>query len=150
MKQRILLFDAVSCTGCLSCVTACSMAHTGAVSPASSRIHISFDPFENWWPAVYCRQCTAAPCAKACPVEAIRLDERQEYWYVDYERCIGCMLCIDACPLGAMFYDPHHDQVIKCDTCGGEPACVKVCATQALAWGDAADRSLYRKQKGRR
>lgn len=136
-----LFFDVHSCSGCLSCVTNCSLRNEGVNSPSCSRIHIEVDPFEGLYPATYCRQCTKAPCAAVCPVEAIKRDESKEYWYIDYELCIGCRACMDACPFGAIFFSPVLDRVLKCETCQGDPICVKSCPTQALTWRDVTDRT---------
>jgi anaerobic carbon-monoxide dehydrogenase iron sulfur subunit len=142
--RHALLFDAESCSGCLSCVINCALRNEGVNSPASARIHIEINPFEGIYPATFCRQCTKAPCAAVCPVDAIQRHESKEYWYVDYELCIGCRDCVEACPFGAMFFDPNGDKVLKCETCQGDPICVESCPTQALIWGDITDRSPLR------
>jgi len=139
--RRVLSFDSASCTGCLSCVLNCALSHEGINAPSSARIQIAFDPFEARWPATYCRQCTKAPCAAVCPTQAIQRDPSREYWRIDYELCIGCLACVDACPFGACTFDPVTDKVLKCDTCGGDPVCVRSCAAQALHWREVLDRS---------
>ena len=39
-----------------------------------------------------------------------------------------------ACPFGAILVDPKTGDVVKCDLCGGDPTCVKVCPTRALLY----------------
>ncbi|MBF0323820.1 MAG: DNA translocase FtsK 4TM domain-containing protein, partial [Alphaproteobacteria bacterium] len=38
---------------------------------------------------------------------------------------------------GAISADPVGGRVIKCDQCGGDPACVSACPSSALEWGSA-------------
>jgi Fe-S-cluster-containing dehydrogenase component len=33
-----------------------------------------------------------------------------------------------------MFYNPDTHKAFKCDLCGGDPACVKVCPTDAIEY----------------
>jgi len=114
-------------------------------APSKARIQVNLDPFGGNNHLRYCMQCKSAPCAEACPVDAIFLVSKGGYWAVDYDLCIGCKQCISACPLGVMFYDPIDDKVIKCETCQGDPICAQVCPTEALIWGDPAERRNYRR-----
>ena len=86
------------------------------------------------WPEVpeirVCRfeDCEGHPCIAACPVAAIT--ESEGMVLIDAEACIGCSACVRVCPYGAIRMD---DGVAwKCDLCGGDPACVKECVTEAL------------------
>jgi carbon-monoxide dehydrogenase iron sulfur subunit len=145
--RKMLFTDPESCTGCLSCVLICAQQNEGVSAPSSARIHIDLDPFTGRYIAQYCMQCTKANCAEVCPVGAISKRPGEDYWSVDYELCIGCKACVQACPLGTMYVDPETDKVLKCQTCGGDPACADICPTQALFWGNVADRANYRKNK---
>jgi len=138
--RRVLSYVSANCTGCMNCVTNCPMYNEGVNGPTSSRIQIELDYLRGTRRALICRQCTKAPCAGACPVDAIRRAENAEYWYVDYETCIGCRACVDACPFGAMTFDPFTDKVMKCQTCDGDPTCVKSCNSEALLWRDVTQR----------
>ena len=82
--------------------------------------------------AEYCRQCKKAPCAAACPEEAIHFDERLRAWFVDESLCTGCGQCIEACPFNAMHLDPTAGVAAKCDLCLGATHCVEVCPADAL------------------
>ena len=46
---------------------------------------------------------------------------------------IGCRACVAACPFGAIRYWPEDNKILKCDLCGGDPACVRYCATKILS-----------------
>ncbi|MCS7131978.1 MAG: hypothetical protein NZ934_04555, partial [Hadesarchaea archaeon] len=39
---------------------------------------------------------------------------------------------VEACPFGAIALHPSKGVAIKCDLCGGDPACVKQCMPGAL------------------
>lgn len=59
-------------------------------------------------------------------------------------RCIGCKACVSACPYGARYVHPDG-YVDKCTFCihrtkdGKDPACVSVCPTHAMTFGDLDD-----------
>lgn len=143
--KKLLVADASACQGCLACVVACAQQHAGMSAPSRARIQLDLDPFGGNNRLYYCMQCTSAPCAEVCPVGAIHFLSKEAYWTIDYDQCIGCKQCVSACPLGVMFYDVIGDQVIKCETCHGDPICARVCPTGALVWDDPAGRRKCRK-----
>src|SRR5262245_7019766 len=59
--------------------------------------------------------------------------------------CIGCKACMQACPYDAIYMDPEDDTAAKCHFCahrvdqGLLPACVVVCPTESLVFGDLDD-----------
>ncbi len=42
------------------------------------------------------------PCEEACPVNAIRRDEKTDRQYIDFDACTSCGKCMTACPFGAI------------------------------------------------
>ena len=120
------------CSGCLSCMTTCSMTNESYASLTGSRVQIELSPFGGEHRITICKQCKKAFCAEACPVGAISRHD-DGYMVVDYDLCTACKSCIDACPFHAMFWNPIAEKVIKCEQCHGEPQCVEACPTGALA-----------------
>ncbi len=127
-----LVCDESLCRGCEICVLTCSFKHTKVFSPVRSRIRVIHE-YPTTDKPVFCVQCPDAPCAKACPNDAIYKDEKLGAWLVNEEKCVGCGACVNACPYNAMWIDPVTNKAIKCDLCGGDPECVKNCPPQALS-----------------
>ena len=133
-------WDKVLCSNCLSCVVVCAERHTGTSAPSRARIRIQVDLLlGNDVTAQYCRQCEDAPCAEACPEEAIAFDGSVRAWLVDEEKCLACAACVDACPYEAIVVDPVTDTAVKCDLCGGAVRCVEICPPKALVLVEAGE-----------
>jgi len=134
-----VIHDPALCASCRRCETACSTVREGAAQPSSSRIFIDRRYQENLWTdgqfiGETCRQCEDAPCLHACPVDAIKVDEKTKARYVDLDVCEGLGNCERACPFDMVNYFEDERKVRKCDLCGGDPACVKECPTTALRY----------------
>jgi Fe-S-cluster-containing hydrogenase component 2 len=126
-------WDKIRCSNCTLCTTVCSERHVGASTPTRAHVRILVDVVSGDYRAEYCRQCMDAPCAAACPVEAIWFDEAVRAWRVNDELCIGCGECVGACPYAAMIVDPVTGLAAKCDLCLGAVHCVEICPTNALS-----------------
>jgi carbon-monoxide dehydrogenase iron sulfur subunit len=120
-----------NCTGCRTCELACSFAHSTGGVMARSRIRIHAQGDERFI-QVNCLQCVEAACAKVCPVEALQRNPDTGAIEVQAGRCVGCGLCEVACPFGHMHFDRQLKLPIKCDLCGGRPACAAFCPHNAL------------------
>ncbi len=134
---KSLVIDPVKCTGCLQCELACSYENEGLFNPAKSRIKI-FE-FEHGLHTIpyTCTQCAEAWCLHACPVEAITINSTTGAKEVNDAICVGCKVCTIACPFGTVNYNADSGKVIKCDLCGGEPACAEACPTAAIVYVDS-------------
>lgn len=134
-KRRLRIVEEM-CNGCSSCQVYCATKNEGMGAAARARVRIHLDPFEGCHRIHLCRQCKRAACAEACPEGAIsrHSEDSYSYWVIDYARCTDCRACIEACPFEALFYDPIGKRVIKCDLCGGDPLCARMCPMGALVW----------------
>ncbi|MBN1786484.1 MAG: 4Fe-4S dicluster domain-containing protein [Candidatus Methanofastidiosa archaeon] len=144
--DRLIVVDVEKCTGCRLCELMCSLHHEGSVRPSYSRIHaISWDE-EGVSVPVLCSQCDDAPCVAACRYEALWRDPSTGAIVAMEDRCIGCKMCIVACPYGCMGYDKSRHKVFKCDLCGGEPECCRICPTDALRFIRSEKTAIDRKR----
>ena len=101
------------------------------IARALIRVHV-FDEQASFAPYA-CLQCSEAWCMKACPVNAIAVDDQTGAKIVIDEVCVGCKLCVIACPFGTIFFDKGSDKATKCDLCAGDPACARACPTGAIS-----------------
>jgi len=144
--EMILVVDHEKCTGCRLCEMVCSVRHTGVNNPTRSRIHVIKWPKEGFELPMLCQQCEEAPCIAVCPKDALSRDLVLGRVMLNYDLCIGCKMCVIACPFGGMGIDTVVQQVIKCDLCEGDPACVQFCGSGALQFVPANRVNLMKKR----
>lgn len=130
-----LKIDEAKCTGCMSCVTTCSFAHTKKFS-MTAKIGIHKDKYHGIINIQVCRQCEESPCLDACPTGALTRDPATGGVVFSAEECIGCKQCVDVCPYDGIHFNEDENIIELCDLCGGDPACVKACTTGALTFGE--------------
>jgi Fe-S-cluster-containing hydrogenase component 2 len=122
------------CTGCRLCELACSYNRVNSFNPKDAAISVlSFDEIGLAVPMT-CLQCEDPHCMTVCMVDAISKDPETGLVTVDQDKCIGCKMCVSACPFGNMTYSSRQKAVVKCDLCGGDPECVKVCDAKAIEY----------------
>ena len=137
--MSLLLVDPDKCSGCLQCEKVCSLKHEGECIPSRSRVKVirsaMMGPsgFFVSIPAV-CQQCETPMCKEVCPVEAIYQDLQTGAYLVNEDKCVGCRLCTIACPLGVIEVHPDKNVAYKCDFCGDDPECAKICLDGAITY----------------
>jgi len=130
--KKVLIVNLEKCVGCRTCELICSLTHERRCNPAEARITvIKFEEKGQNIP-MYCQQCETPVCEAVCPAKAIYRDSLTGAMLVDTKRCIGCRMCILACPIGGLSFHPTRKEIIKCDLCKGDPACVKYCPEGAF------------------
>lgn len=125
--------DFETCTGCRYCEVICAFNKDAVGDPYRSRIRVDKDEAEGQEVTIVCRQCQKPECVESCPTQALSKDEATGVVLYDRELCIMCLACITACPYDSIWHNERLDTIIKCDTCGGDPACVKYCPTKSLS-----------------
>ncbi len=132
-----LSVDYTKCTGCRICELACTAKNEGKFQPSLARLKIiKYDDLGLDLPHV-CSPCEEAPCVDICPVYAMRRDPITKMTYLDVDKCILCKSCVGVCVHGVILLDTVRMRIIKCDHCGGNPECAKVCPTGAIQYGPA-------------
>lgn len=149
-KRLVLVHDENKCIGCQACNVACRSENN--VPEGVTRIQVRVEgPFGHFphlhfkYNRVSCEQCENAPCVMVCPTGAAYVDDKGIV-SIKEDKCVGCLYCVAACPYKVRFINPETRVPDKCNYCketrlarGEEPACVAVCPTDALCFGDAND-----------
>ena len=133
---KMLMIHADKCTGCRNCELACSMSHEGAFRLQATRVHVYTWEREGFSVPMMCQQCRRRALHHG--LHPARADARPVTGLVnlDQAKCIGCKMCVQACPFGNAVWDELTNKILKCDNCGGDPACAKFCPSHALEWVD--------------
>lgn len=123
--------DPRMCAGCRTCMAACSLNHEGVCGPKYARIAV-VQPSQNIFDTqiITCKQCDSANCLAACPTGALHVDDTTGARVIDSKVCVGCQQCLEACPQypnSPIRFDEESGTCFKCDLCGGDPMCVKLC-----------------------
>ena len=135
--MKLIEISESNCVGCRLCMEICSLVKEGECSASKARIRIFRDEeFGNNLVSL-CMQCAEGYCIKSCRDDALTRDPETGVVLVDEDLCTGCQACVTACPMGGISYDKEKGIIVKCDLCGGDPECVKVCSREALAFKDA-------------
>jgi Fe-S-cluster-containing dehydrogenase component len=142
-----MVIDTKRCVGCMDCVVACKTENN--VPEGYNRDWIT-EEVRGKNPTLQmeirserCNHCANPPCVYCCPTGASHIHAGGVV-LVTHEKCIGCKACIAACPYDARFVHPEG-YIDKCTFCihrveqGLKPACVSVCPTHCMHFGDLED-----------
>lgn len=142
-----MAIDTKKCVGCSDCVVACQTENNIPLGYARDWIS---ETVEGIYPNLAmeirserCNHCADTPCVRSCPTGASHIIEGGIV-KVTHEECIGCGACIQSCPYDARYSHPEG-WVDKCTFCdhrvknGQDPACVSVCPTHCMYFGDIED-----------
>jgi Fe-S-cluster-containing hydrogenase component 2 len=127
------------------------MRKYGMFSRDKSRVSILRLDEEGLYMPVVCEHCVDAPCASVCPVKAINRNVEIGAVTINIDRCVGCGKCQLVCPFGLEIIKLEKvdgkTKAFKCDLCGGDPACVKVCVLGALKYMDFSKSTVKKKRE---
>ena len=149
MARFVMVIDTKKCVGCQDCVIACKTENQ--VPEGFSRDWLAYETigkFPNLNMEIRterCNHCDNPPCVFCCPTGASHISDMGGIILVDHDKCIGCKACVAGCPYGARFIHPEGF-ASKCTFCvhrvekGDDPACVSVCPTNCMYFGDLDDK----------
>jgi formate dehydrogenase iron-sulfur subunit len=132
--RKVKLVDPAVFIGCELCEKVCEFVN----KEAKAEIYTSNEGINL---PLTCMHCSNPVCVKVCPTAAIYEDEDGAI-LVRVNRCIGCKLCLMVCPFGIPKFDSKRSYIKKCDLClkrdreGLPPACVEVCPSGAILYGE--------------
>ncbi len=142
-----MAIDTKKCVGCSDCVVACQIENNVPIGYCRDWI---VEKTVGTYPELSmelrserCNHCSNAPCVRCCPTTASHITDGGIV-LVDAKNCIGCKACIASCPYDARFIHPEG-HIDKCTFCihrvkkGQDPACVAVCPTKCMYFGDTDD-----------
>jgi Fe-S-cluster-containing dehydrogenase component len=139
-----MVIDTKKCVGCSDCVVACQLENYVPIGFSRDWIR---EISKGIYPDLHleirserCNHCDNSPCVRSCPTGASHYEEGGIV-KVTVNKCIGCSACIVSCPYDARYIHPAG-YVDKCTFCdhrikkGEKPACVAVCPTNCMYFGD--------------
>ncbi len=148
MARFGMAIDTTRCVGCTDCVVACKTENQ--VPEGFCRDWVTTTT-EGAFPDLRleirserCNHCDRPPCVTCCPTGASHVEPLGHVVLVTADRCIGCKACLAACPYDARYVHPDG-YADKCTFClhrvreGRLPACVAVCPTHCMHFGDLDD-----------
>ena len=148
MPRFGMVIDTRKCVGCMDCVVACQtendVPHGHCRDWIVTEVRGTFPTLSMQIRSERCNHCDNPPCVHCCPTGASHVESFGKTVQVTAEKCIGCKACLSACPYGARFVHPDG-YADKCTFClhrvkeGKDPACVSVCPTRCMHFGDLDD-----------
>jgi len=159
-KQYRLLYDENLCIGCQACSVACRVENSVPDDCYRVQVHMQtigiFPHLGMNYERLSCVMCENPPCVSVCPTHA-SFQSKDGLVHIDERACITCKYCILACPYHARFVNPIKNVVEKCTFCYEtrvskelNPACVSICPTEALSFGDMHQSNAFVAQKSQK
>lgn len=147
-KRYAMLFDLRKCIGCNTCAVVCKSENDvplGVWRSWVKKVEKGHYPFSRQFSLpIVCNNCEKPICVTVCPVNA-GIKRPDGIVTIDPHRCIGCRYCMASCPYGVRYINPRNKIAEKCFWChhrvdsGLDPACVMVCPTGVIVFGDLND-----------
>lgn len=144
MKTYAILLDQTFCTGCNTCAYRCIQEYRYH-DQASKGLFRTFVQIND--DGLYhhrCMHCLEPDCVANCPVKALTKSDSGQVLY-DSRKCVGCQTCVRVCKFHVPLFDENTKKIVKCSMCAHRtgnnqlPACVEVCPTGALQFGEYSE-----------
>ncbi|MGI6093342.1 MAG: 4Fe-4S dicluster domain-containing protein [Veillonellaceae bacterium] len=161
---KAVLVDITKCIGCGSCTVACKLWNNLDFDEKHPATGLKAELNDNNWTTIalkevdhknskvwrfvkhQCMHCLEPACASACFSKALQKNNDGAVVYYP-DLCVGCRYCMIACPFNIPKFEwkKTFPLVTKCQMCstkiaqGESPACVSVCPTMALKYGERSE-----------
>jgi len=143
-----MVIDTRLCVGCQDCVVACKTENQTPEGMhrdwITQQLGGAFPTLNLQIRSERCNQCDNPPCVTCCPTGASHVHDWGGVVLITSSQCIGCKACVASCPYDARYIHPDGF-ADKCTFCihrvekGQDPACVEVCPTRCMVFGDLDD-----------
>jgi Fe-S-cluster-containing dehydrogenase component len=142
-----MVIDTRKCVGCMDCVVACQTENDVPIGYArdwiATEVRGEYPNLTMEIRTERCNHCENPPCVTCCPTGASHVNDLGLV-KVTANRCIGCKACIVGLPLRRALRAPEglrrQVHVLRPPPAEGkDPACVSVCPTHCMHFGDLND-----------
>ncbi len=148
MARLGMVIDTRLCVGCQDCVVACKTENQTPEGMhrdwITQELSGAFPTLQLTIRSERCNHCDEPPCVTCCPTGASHVHDWGGVVLITKDQCIGCKACVASCPYDARYIHPEGF-ADKCTFCihrveqGRDPACVSVCPTRCMHFGDLDD-----------
>ncbi len=141
MKEYAILLDETNCVGCNSCAYRCVQEFRYHDQAGKGLFRTFVQINDDGLYHKRCMHCLEPDCVENCPVQALTISDYGTVLY-NAQTCIGCQTCVKVCKFHVPQFDAAAKKIVKCSMCshrindGKPPACVEVCPTGALQFGE--------------
>lgn len=148
MARYGMVIDTTKCVACMDCVVACKTENEVPEGLCRDwivqEVQGALPDLRMEIRSERCNHCDRPPCVDCCPTGASHVEPLGKTVQVTADLCIGCKACLASCPYDARYVHPDG-YADKCTFCmhrvveGLDPACVAVCPTRCMYFGDLDD-----------
>lgn len=175
-----ILYDSTLCIGCQACMVGCKKANNmplestdllgrwdnppdlsaktlNIIKRYASGDGTRKDAITDGYAFIkrHCMHCIDPSCVSACPVSALRKNDKSGVVTYNKDACIGCRYCQLACPFNIpkFQWESTTPEIVKCQLCnhllqdGGISACCSACPTGASLFGPVEELLIEAKRR---
>ena len=113
MPRFGMAIDTRKCVGCMDCVVACQtendVPHGYCRDWITTEVRGEFPHLALEIRSERCNHCDNPPCVSCCPTGASHVEGYGKVVLVTANKCIGCKACVSVCPTHCMYFGDLDD-----------------------------------------